>query len=94
MSSSIQKEFSADVALCLIVGDREMPLAKIGPGYAVLRDEDDIPAGTAGIIFFAVDGREHRWQVILRHGTVPFEKKFFFDTTRGPERTLFNPFLS
>lgn len=94
MSSSIQKEFSADVALHLIVGEREMPLAKIGPGYAVLRDAEEIPAGTEGMIFMVVDGRKHYWHVVLRHGIVPFEKKFFFNTTREPERTLVNPFLS
>ncbi|MBS0264099.1 MAG: hypothetical protein JSS02_19340 [Planctomycetes bacterium] len=94
MTTSIQKEFSADLALRLVIGDREMPLTKIGPSYAVLRDEEEIPAGTRGIIFLVVDGREHRWDVILRHGTVPFDRKFFFDTTKGPARTLFNPFLS
>ena len=93
MPSNIQKVFSADLALRLVVGDRELPLSKIGPSYAVLRDEEEIPAGTKGIIFLIVDGREHRWDVIVRRGTVPFDKKFFFDITRGPERPLFNPFL-
>jgi hypothetical protein len=94
MASGIQKEFSADVALNLVIEGRVIPLAKIGPGYAVLRRPEEIAPGTAASIFMTVDGREHQWQVVLPHGAVPFENKFFFRTTRQPERTLFNPFLS
>ncbi|HLJ10590.1 MAG TPA: hypothetical protein VKU82_05345 [Planctomycetaceae bacterium] len=94
MSSGIQKEFSADVTLNLVVEGRWLPLTRIGPGYAVLRSPENIPPGTTAVIFLAVDGREHQWHVVLPHGSVPFDHKFFFRTTRGPEQSLFNPFLS
>jgi hypothetical protein len=81
-----EAQFSADIRLDLVIGDRSVPLAKVGPNYAVLQERIDIPPGTAAILLMKVDGREHRWEIVLEHGIVPFEDTFGYRVTRYPER--------
>ncbi|HEY3969173.1 MAG TPA: hypothetical protein VGM05_31775 [Planctomycetaceae bacterium] len=94
-TADLQKQFSADMTLDLLIEGRRVPLAKIGPGYAVAKSLEDVPAGTEAILLMIVDGREHRWQIVLTDGMVPFDPNFAFEIRRIPESlSLFNPFLS
>lgn len=90
----IQAQFSAEIRLDLIVNGRTIPLAKVGPNYAVLQDRVEIAAGSAAVLVMSVDGREHRWEIVLEHGVVPFEDSFDYRVTRYPEqKSLFVPGL-
>jgi len=92
---NIQEQFSANVRFDLLVNGRLLALAKLGPGYAVLQTPDDVPAGQDAVLIMNVDGREHRWEVQLKNGIVPFGERFEFQVTRYPhQESLFNPFLS
>ena len=71
-SNSLQTNYSANIRLQLLVGDQIFPLAKIGPESIVLREAIELPACEAEISM-SVDGREHRWQVFLTDGAVPFD---------------------
>jgi len=94
-TADLQKQFSADVTLDLLVEERRIPLAKIGPGYAVSKSLEDVPAATEAILLMIVDGREHRWEIVLTDGMVPFDPNFTFEIRRNPHSSsLFNPFLS
>lgn len=59
-----RSNYSAEVRLRLIVGDRSFPLAKIGPSHVVLREPTELAPGAAEVVM-TVDGREHRWAVYL-----------------------------
>jgi hypothetical protein len=94
-TARLQEQFSADVRLDLLVDGRLIPLAKIGPEYAVLQNPDDVPAGQDAVLIMNVDGREHRWEIQLKEGIVPFDESFSFRVTRYPHQdSLFNPLLS
>jgi len=94
-TTNLQEQFSADVRLDLLVNGRLIPLAKVGPGYAVLQNRDDVPAGQDATLIMHVDGREHRWEIQLKEGIVPFDESFAFRITRHPlQDSLFNELLS
>jgi hypothetical protein len=87
-------QFSADIRLELLVNGRLIPLAKIGPDYAVLRTPQEIQAGESAVLIMVVDGREHQWDIVLQHGAVPFEEKFNYRVKgESKQRSLFNPLL-
>ena len=90
--TNLQEQFSADVRLDLLVNGRYIPLAKLGPGYLVLQNTDDVPAGQDAVLIMNVDGREHRWEINLTQGIVPFGESFPFEITRFPQEhhSLFN----
>jgi hypothetical protein len=81
-----EAQFSADIRLDLVVNGRSIPLARVGPNYAVLQERVDIPAGSPAILLMNVDGREHRWEIVLENGIVPFEEAFSYRITRYPEQ--------
>lgn len=88
----IQTEFSADVRLDLLVNGQTIPLSKVGPNYAVLSEAQDLPAGAPATLVMNVDGREHRWEVVLKEGGVPFDNQVTYVVTRYPHQTsLFHP---
>lgn len=93
-SMETQAPYSADVRLDLLVDGRVIPVAKAGPNYAILREGTEIPAGAAAELVMIVDGREHRWEVILVDGAVPFDEKVSYRVQRYPlQHSLFNPRL-
>jgi hypothetical protein len=90
----VQAQFSADIRLDLVVGCHTIPLAKVGPNYAVLQEQTEVEAGSPALLIMKVDGREHRWEIVLDDGIVPFDDTFRFRVTRYPEQTsLFVPGL-
>lgn len=85
-------EFSAEIRLDLLVNGQTIPLAKVGPNYAVLRDRQEIAAGQSAVLIMSVDGREHRWEIVLEHGVVPFDQHFTYRVKRYPKQlSLFSP---
>lgn len=62
--------YSAEVQLRLVIGERVLPLAQVGPDRIVLRESADCPP-TAAEIVMHVDGRERRWPVYLPDGISP-----------------------
>ena len=59
--------FSAEVRLHLVVGDRVVPIAKLGPDRCVLREPTELPRGAAELVD-RIDAHEQRWPVFLPHG--------------------------
>ena len=89
-----EAQFSADIRLDLLVDGRAIPLAKVGPNYAVLQERVEIPAGSPAVLLMTVDGRVHRWEIVIEDGIVPFEESFGYRVTRCPEqKSLFIPGL-
>lgn len=84
-SPSRFEAFSAEVRLELLVGGRTIPLAKAGPGYAVLRKGEQIRACDDAVLIMTVDGREHRWEIVLKHDVVPFDDRFHYDVKKYPQ---------
>jgi hypothetical protein len=64
--------YSSIVRLFLLVNGQSHKLAQIGPYFVRLRAPAEIPPGRAEILM-VVDGAEHRWQVTLKDGAVPFD---------------------
>lgn len=54
------------------MGNRTIPLAKIGPTQIVLQQGESLPAGNARVVM-TVDGHVRVWPVSLPHGAVPFD---------------------
>ena len=59
--------YSANVRLHLVMGERTLELAQIGPSDIVLRTPTDLPPGDAEIVM-DVDGHQRRWPVRLPQG--------------------------
>ena len=70
----LSKDYSSDVVLQLIVGERVFELARTGPGYVVMEEPVELPPCDAELLM-SVDGRMHRWSVFLDQGAVPFESR-------------------
>ncbi len=62
--------YSSTVSLHLLVDGRMIPLAQVGPDYAILREPMSLPQCNAEIIV-GIDGREHRSAVRLVDGAAP-----------------------
>jgi hypothetical protein len=71
--STIKANYSANVAIWLVVAGVSYAVAKTGPTYVVLRKPADIPA-SIGTLRVVVDGRERDWPVRIG-GSVPFEDR-------------------
>lgn len=71
--SKLKANYSAYVQLYLIVGDESWKLAAIGPDSITLRHGGIELDPCRGEVVMLVDGNEHRWDVILPHGAVPYE---------------------
>jgi hypothetical protein len=67
LSSFNGNGYSSNVRLHLVVGDRTLELAQIGPNDIVLRTPTDLPPGDAEIIM-EIDGHERRWPIHLPQG--------------------------
>lgn len=65
--------YSSDIQLFLVVGDRQIQLAQIGPESVMLCDFEDVPRDEIAEIVMVVDGKERRWKVVLPDGIVPFD---------------------
>ena len=68
-----QQSYSADVSAVLIVGQRRIPLAKIGPGEIFFQTPQSLEE-CSGRIELIVDGKSRFWSVHLPHGAVPYER--------------------
>jgi len=67
LSSLNGNGYSSNVRLHLLVGDRTLELAQIGPNDIVLRTPADLPPGDAEIIM-EIDGKQRRWSIHLPQG--------------------------
>lgn len=72
--SGLRTNYSSQVELYLVVGDRSWELASIGPDYITLRGEGIELDQCHAEIVLCVDGKERRWDVVLKSGAVPFER--------------------
>lgn len=54
----------------LLLEDRELEIAQLGPDFLILRQPAQLPPATAEIVL-QVDGSERRWPVRLPHGASP-----------------------
>lgn len=85
------EEFSAEVRLELLIDGRTISLAKTGPGYAVLSKREEIPAGDA-VLLMHIDGREHRWEIVLDNAVLPFDEEFSYRVKKYPEPQILFPY--
>ncbi len=60
--------YSAEVEIYLSTDGVKLPIGRVGPNYAVLRESVDLPIGAEATIVIIVDGTEHRYDVVLFHG--------------------------
>jgi hypothetical protein len=60
--------YSAHVDLYLLVNGSRFPLAQVGAGSLILRQPQDIPAGTQAKLVISIDGREDIEDVVLGDG--------------------------
>ena len=70
--------FSADVKLHLFVGGRQVELGQLGPGFALLRDAQDISA-TDGELETVIDGKSTRWKVRITSPITNASRRFSFE---------------
>jgi hypothetical protein len=70
--SDIRSDYSADVRLYLVVGERSWRLSAIGPDHFVPREPIELQP-CQGEIVMTVDREERRWDVVLIDGVVPFD---------------------
>ena len=70
--------FSADVKLHLFVGSRQVELGQLGPGFALLRDAQDISA-TDGELETVIDGKSTRWKVRITSPITNASRRFSFE---------------
>ncbi len=70
--------FSANVQLSLYVGDRQIDVASLGPGFAIFRDPQTIDA-TEGEIETIVDEKVSRWKVKFTSPITGDSKRFTFE---------------
>lgn len=61
---------SADVRIALAVNGHVFSVAKLGPGFVVLRNPTPHPPAEAELTL-SIDGYERRWRVELIDGIVP-----------------------
>lgn len=59
---------NARVDLALIVAGVTYAVSHTGPGFAILRDERSLPAGTTGELVITVDGVPDSLRVLLPEG--------------------------
>jgi hypothetical protein len=71
--SKIKSNYSSYVELYLIVGEESWELAAIGPDSITLRHGGIDLDPCQGEVVMLVDGKERRWDVVLKHGAVPYE---------------------
>lgn len=62
--------YSSEVDAYVLLGDKKLQIAQIGPKSFILRDHCDISPGTEGTIVISVDGRERKIHAILQNGAV------------------------
>jgi hypothetical protein len=79
--------YSANVRLCLLVGEDSFELAAIGPDEISLREPADLPPGPAEIVMH-VDSFERRWQVYLPDGISPQSRDVRTVTRTAFARTM------
>jgi hypothetical protein len=74
---SMRACFSATVELWLHVGERKIALGQLGPGFAILRDANDVEAGMVEIES-TISGKSTRWPVHLAKPITTASKRFTF----------------
>ena len=88
--SDIRAHYSSEVRLFLQVNGRSWRLAKVGPGRIYARDPIDLDPCDAEIVMF-VDENEHRWDVYLTDGAVPFDPEIRTVKKSTEDRNLTQP---
>ena len=56
---------SANIEMCMVIGDLRLPIRRIGRNNAILRESADVPDGTLVRIEIVVDGIVHPHEVVL-----------------------------
>jgi hypothetical protein len=59
--------YSAEVTLRLIIDDRRLRIAQVGPDMLILRDQHDTKTTNATLVI-TVDGKERRQEIVLPQG--------------------------
>lgn len=59
--------YSAEVTLRLLIDDRYLRIAQVGPDILILRDQLDTPTTSATLVI-TVDGNERRQEIVLPQG--------------------------
>lgn len=70
--TAVPAGFSAEIESYLAVAGQRLRLAKIGPDRIMLRNPTELSPGQA-VIVTMINGREYRRNVLLPHGSVPFD---------------------
>jgi hypothetical protein len=79
MGTQWKDGYSAHVELFLLVEDKKLRVAQVGPESLILRDACTIPPGTRGRIVIKVDDNQKEHDVVLHKGIVAgIERVEFF----------------
>jgi len=65
---------SADVRMALLLNERSLPIAQLGPDFLFLAAPANYPPSTAEVLL-SVDGHEERWAVRLPEGIQPGDER-------------------
>jgi hypothetical protein len=65
---------SADVRMALLLNERVLPIAQLGPDFLFLVSPASHPPGLAEVLL-SVDGHEERWTVRLPDGIQPADER-------------------
>jgi hypothetical protein len=65
---------SADVRMALLLNERVLPIAQLGPDFLFLAAPASHPPGIAEVLL-SVDGHEERWTVRLPEGIQPGDER-------------------
>ncbi len=74
--------FSADVKLHFYVGERQIELGQLGPGFAILRSAQTIDACDGelqGELETVIDGKNSRWKIRITSPITTASKRFTFE---------------
>ena len=65
---------AANVRMALLVNERRLPIAQLGPDFLFLAAPANSPPGLAKVLL-SVDGHEERWTVRLPEGIQPADER-------------------
>ena len=71
----------------MTIDDRSYSVERTGPGYLVLREAADWPAGLVGKLRILIDDRVHEEEIVFPYGAVPFESDVEF-VEKSPEESF------
>ncbi len=69
------ERYSSDVTLRLLIDDRTLRLAQVGPNVIILRDRFET-ATTDATLVITVDGQERKQPIVLPNGLTLTQEEF------------------